>query len=232
VQIQENPANIVSMSLQGARPSRETAADTHETALQTDSSNPAPQVRGNNPSGTAGSNLSPQIVEYLIQLSQPEAGTEPMSSVPLQNADRRHLQRIAQDPDYAATQAKTMASYGELSVIGKDPFPRNGAPDSEWQAFWQAQDLRVEQVNRVNQDRRELYQRLVDQDLPPAQIYAALLKFNASQPDSHDALVGMSETTGSSYSDWNGARLAYLQEAMTQTVDIRSPGDGPEGNRP
>ena len=79
------------------------------------------------------------------------------------------------------------------------------------------------QVNQVTQERRELYERLGGQDTPPAEIYAELLKFNANQPPSYDAIVGTSQANGGvTYSDWHGERLAYLQQAMTRTTETHS----------
>ena len=148
--------------------------------------------------------------------------TETASDTSLRNWEQRHLERIANDPDYAAKQAEMLGMHGELIFLGKDPFPENGAPASEWQAFWTAHNARQEQVNQVKQERQQLYQGLVDQGTPPAEIYAELLKFNANQPHSYDAVVGTSDATGGvTYADWHGERFAYLQQAMTQTAETR-----------
>lgn len=165
--------------------------------------------------GMTASNLSPRLVEQLMQISQLAAQTGSASDASLPNGEQRHLERIANDPEYAAEQAEKLGMHGELMFVGKDPFPSNGAPASEWQAFWQAHNSRMEQVNHVNHERQELYQHLVSQGTPAAEIYAELLKFNANQPHSYDAAIGTSEASGVTYSDWDGARLAYLQQTMT-----------------
>ena len=196
------------------------AAQASPMAAQDAASHPASaaaavKASDNTITGTTASNLSPRLLEQLMQISQQAAQTESASDASLPNGEQRHLERIANDPDYAAEQAEILGMHGELMFVGKDPFPRNGAPASEWQAFWQAHNSRMEQVNQVNHERQELYQRLAGQGTPPAEIYAELLKFNANQPHSYDVAIGTSEASGVTYADWNGARLAYLQQAMT-----------------
>ena len=212
MQIQDTQAYMPLLNLRQAQASTIAA---QEAASQTADATPIIKATDNTITGTTGSNLAPQIVEQLIQVSQQTAQTETASDTSLRNSEQRHLERIANDPDYAAEQAEMLGMHGELMFVGKDPFPRNGAPASEWQAFWQAHNSRMEQVNQVNHERQELYQRLVGQGTPPAEIYAELLKFNANQPHSYDAVIGTSEASGVTYSDWNGERLAYLQQAMT-----------------
>lgn len=219
MQIQDTQAYMPLLNLRQAQASTMAA---QEATSQTADATPIIKATDNTITGTIGSNLSPQIVEQLIQVSQQTAQTEIASDTSLRNSEQRHLERIANDPDYAAEQAEMLGMHGELMFVGRDPFPRNGAPASEWQAFWQAHNSRMEQVNQVNHERQELYQRLVGQGTPPAEIYAELLKFNANQPHSYDAVIGTSEASGVSYSDWNGERLAYLKQAMTQTVATRS----------
>ena len=219
MQIQDTQAYMPLLNLRQAQASTMAA---QEATSQTADATRIIKAIDNTITGTTGSNLSPQIVEQLIQVSQQTAQTETASHTSLRNPEQRHLERIANDPDYAAEQAEMLGMHGELMFVGKDPFPSNGAPASEWQAFWQAHNSRMEQVNQVNHERQELYQRLVGQGTPPAEIYAELLKFNANQPHSYDAAIGTSEASGVTYSDWNGERLAYLQQAMTQTVATRS----------
>ena len=219
MQIQDTQAYMPLLNLRQAQASTMAA---QEATSQTAGATPTVKATDNTITGTTGSNLSPQIVEQLIQVSQQTAQTETASDTSLRNSEQRHLERIANDPDYAAEQAEMLGMHGELMFVGKDPFPSNGAPASEWQAFWQAHNSRMEQINQVNHERQELYQRLVGQGTPPAEIYAELLKFNANQPHSYDAAIGTSEASGVTYSDWNGERLTYLQQAMIQTVATRS----------
>ena len=212
MQIQDTQVYMPLLNLRQAQASTIAA---QEAASQTADATPIIKATDNTITGTTGSNLSPQVVEQLMQISQQAAQTETASDASLPNGEQRHLERIANDPDYAAEQAEMLGMHGELMFVGEDPFPRNGAPASEWQAFWQAHNSRMEQVNQVNHERQELYQRLAGQGTPPAEIYAELLKFNANQPHSYDAVIGTSEASGVTYADWNGARLAYLQQAMT-----------------
>ena len=222
MQIQDTQVYMSLLNLRQAHVARVSPMTAQETISQTIGTATTVKATNSTITGTTASNLSPQVVEQLMQISQQAAQTETASNASLPNGEQRHLERIANDPDYAAEQAEMLGMHGELMFVGKDPFPSNGAPASEWQAFWQAHNSRMEQVNQVNHERQELYQRLVGQGTPPAEIYAELLKFNANQPHSYDAAIGTSEASGVTYSDWNGERLAYLQQAMTRTAETHS----------
>ena len=222
MQIQDTQSYMSLLNLRQAYADQASPKAAQETASQTVGAAATVKVANDTITGTTASTLSPRVVGQLMQVAQQAAQTETASDTPLPNSEQRHLERIANDPDYAAEQAEMLGMHGELMFVGKDPFPRNGAPASEWQAFWQAHNSRMEQVNQVNHERQELYQRLAGQGTPPAEIYAELLKFNANQPYSYDAVIGTSEASGVSYSDWHGERRAYLQQAMTRTAETHS----------
>ena len=218
MQVHDTQVYTSLLNLRQAHAAQASPMAAEDAASQPASAAAAVKASDNTITGTTASNLSPRVVGQLMQISQQAAQTESASDASLPNGEQRHLERIANDPDYAAEQAEMLGMHGELMFVGKDPFPRNGAPNSEWQAFWQAHNSRMEQVNQVNQvnhERQELYQRLAGQGIPQAEIYAELLKFNANQPHSYDAVIGTSEASGVTYADWNGARLAYLEQAMT-----------------
>ena len=215
MQVHDTQVYTSLLNLRQAHAAQASPMAAEDAASQPASAAAAVKASDNTITGTTASNLSPRVVEQLMQVSQQAAQTGTASDTSLRNWEQRHLERIANDPDYAAEQAEMLGMHGELMFVGEDPFPRNGAPNSEWQAFWQAHNSRMEQMNQVSHERQELYQRLAGQGIPPAEIYAELLKFNANQPHSYDAVIGTSEASGVTYSDWNGARLAYLEQAMT-----------------
>ena len=223
MQIQDTQSYMSLLNLRQAYAAQASPKAAQETATQTVGAAATVKAANDTITGATASTLSPQVVEQLMQAAQQAAQTGTASDTPLPNSEQRHLERIANDPDYAAEQAEMLGMHGELMFVGKDPFPRNGAPASEWQAFWQAHNSRMEQVNQVNHERQELYQRLAGQGTPPAEIYAQLLEFNANQPPSYDTIAGTSQANGGvTYSDWHGERLAYLQQAMTQTAETHS----------
>ena len=223
MQIQDTQSYMSLLNLRQAYADQASPKAAQETAPQTVGAAATVKAANDTITGTTASTLSPRVVEQLMQVAQQAAQTETAPDTPLRNWEQRHLERIANDPDYAAEQAEMLGMHGELLLIDADSFPQNGAPASEWAAFFQATEARMAQVNQVTQERRELYQRLVGQGTPPAEIYAQLLEFNANQPPSYDAMVGTSQTNGGvSYSEWHGERRAYLQQAMTRTAETHS----------
>lgn len=151
-----------------------------------------------------------------MRTQQQATVSETPSHASVSDVWQRYLDRIANDPDYAADQAKKFVQGPELALLGHNPFPKNGAPNSEWQAFWKAHNARAERVAQVHQERRGLYEDLASKGTPPAEIYAELLNFNVSQPESYDAVMSFSEHLGVSYSDSNRAMFDYLQQAIAK----------------
>lgn len=223
MQIRDTQVYTSLLTLRQARAAQARPMAAQETANQTAGAAATVKAAENTVTGTTESNLSPRVVGQLMRVSQQAAQTESASDTSLRSWEQRHLERIAKDPGYAAEQAETLGMHGELFLIDEASFPKNGAPASAWDAFFKATDARMEQVNQVKQERRELYERLVGQGTPPAEIYAELLQFNADQPPGYDAVVGTSASNGGvTYSDWHGEKLAYLQQAMTQTAGTHS----------
>ena len=223
MQVQDTRAYMSLLNLRQAHAAPASTMAAQEATARTATAAPTVKAADNTINGTTGSNLSPRVVEQLMRISQQAAQTETASDTSLRSWEQRHLTRIATDPDYAAEQAQLLGMHGELFLIDEDSFPKNGAPASEWDAFFKATDARMEQVDQVKQERRELYERLLGQGAPAAEIYAELLKFNANQPHGYDAVIGMSEATGGvTYADWHGETHAYLRQALTRTAETHS----------
>lgn len=180
------------------------------------------QTNDNAVTGVIGSNLSKEMTAQLLSESQETSASNSNTEGydgPLSIGERHHLEDIANDPGYAASQAKLFGTGGELVWAGKVlPGVNNGFSDAERHAFLAKQSSKMANEKQVSGERSAYYENLLKQGLPPAEIYAKLLEFNANLPDSHDATLGWSESGMSmSYSDYNKARLDYLQQIMPQT---------------
>ena len=163
--------------------------------------------------GVTGSNLSKEVVGQLIAEAQEigvsNANTEEYDG-PLSIGERHHLEDIANDPVYAASQAKLFGTSGEMYFVKEIP--------TNSRAVAAARSQR-EGIEAVQQQRTAYYENLTAQDLPPAEIYFNLLEFNANLPKSHDDTMEWSASRragGPSYSDYNQARSDYLQNLISQ----------------
>ena len=90
--------------------------------------------------------------------------------------------------------------------------PKNGDPPSVWEAFGESLNAKMQLATRAHQQAQALYQDEAAKGVPPAQIYADLLKQQLSQSDNTLATQGSSARD---VRDTLQARLIYLQQAMT-----------------
>jgi len=137
----------------------------------------------------------------------------------LSEPERHGLESIANDPVYAASQAKLIGTSGEMYFIKELPTVNNGYSDAQRTAFLAKNKVQVAAIEAVQQQRTAYYENLTAQDLPPAEIYFKLLEFNANLPKSHDDTMEWSASRragGPSYSDYNQARSDYLQNLISQ----------------
>jgi len=180
-----------------------------------------PQTNANAVTGTTGSNLSKEVIEQLMAEAQ-ETGVSNTDTEtydgPLSIGERHHLEDIVNNPDYGASQAKLVGISGELVGVGKVlPTVNNGFSDAQRAAFLAKSKTQVAGMEQAQQQRSAFYSSLIAQDLPPAEIFAKLLEFNANLPSSHDDTLGWSRSGRSlSYSDYNQTRLDYLQNLISQ----------------
>ncbi len=167
--------------------------------------------------GTTGSNLSKEVMAQLIAVTQETADTKAYDG-PLSTAERHHLEDIANDPGYAASQAKGFGTSHELVWAGWElPTVNNGYTAAEGMAFHVKEMANMASMKQVKEERTAYYENLKGQGLPPAEAYAKLLEFNANLPQSHDAALRWSESgRAMSYSDYNNARLEYLQNLISE----------------
>lgn len=164
--------------------------------------------------------LSPETVQYMIN-QQIKAGETPSTPEELQQRHaelrREHFDRIATDPDYAAKEAKLLASSHDGLLIPNDVFDayvREGRTD----ALGYALNDPNNPVLQVHKQRMALYDQKVAEGVPPAQIFKELLEFNLDLPDSYTD--GELDLTGSYppgyYKSQQQGDLDLLNEALSK----------------
>lgn len=104
---------------------------------------------------------------------------------------QHYMHDIANDPDFAAQQANLCANSQAFVCFSMKDLPKNGDPASVWVAFGQKVGAEMQVANDVQQQVKSLYQRETAQGIPPAQVYADMLKLKSSQPQSYLATQSM-----------------------------------------
>jgi hypothetical protein len=222
--IEANKTYTMLMSARGAQAAPSGTEDNDETThkASTAATGKAEEPANNAVSGTTGSRLSAEMDRTLI--GQQETGTSNTDTDdydgPLSLAVRHGLEDIANNPEYAATQARTIGIFGEFVWVGKVlPTENNGFTAAERNAFMARQNRQMAGMEQMQGKRTAYYENLAEQGLPPAEIFAKMLEFNANLPESYDDTLGWSKSgraNGMSYSDFQKAQLDYLQNLLDQ----------------
>jgi len=184
----------------------------------------ADQSTSNAITGTTGSRLSAKTTAELIQNTQQVSTAASESTLPI--GTQHHLDDIANNPAYATEQANLRVTSGDLIFLGQNPFPKNGAPASEWMAAFEKIDARIAQVQDVTQNRKSYYESLVAQDTPPAEISLKLFEFDANLPGSYNDAIGFSDysTAHTTWSEYSQSEHDYLKQAIADANSIKSTG--------
>lgn len=234
MQVQNNPAYTSPLNTREAYASR-TGADaeqktTDATSTRATAASATVQTTDNTITGTTGSRLSKEVMGQLIAAAQ-EANVSSTDTKaydgPLSVGERHTLEDIANNPGFAASQAKLLGRRGEAVFVGKTlPGVNNGFSDADRKAFLIKQAGQMANEKQVHGERTAYYESLMGQGLSPAEIFSKLLEFNANLPESHDATLGWSESGVSlSYSDFQKARFDYLQNLIGQANSSEATGE-------
>ena len=173
-----------------------------------DSFSPSPALQASSP-------VAPEAARYMIDTMQEK--TQPSANnTGLPDAQRNGLEDIANDPAYAARRARELGTLHVLSLTTEDDFPKNGDPSSVWTAFAQKMNVRMAQAEDLRQQRNALYDSLVEKGVPPAEIYAELLDFQANLPDAMVKNQGYATNINVSWEEWNTASSDYLRQAIAK----------------
>lgn len=175
------------------------------------------------------SKLSPEMLAHMIKSQQLMSGTmEHRVNQTQENENegltsdgvlptnvKSGLDNIANDPDYAAKRARELGTFPQLNFIATEDFPKNGDPDSVWDEFHSKMAAKMELTGQITRARSSYYHDMVAQDVPPAEIYAKLLEFNANLPKN----TGNASTLETTYSvgGWDGdpkAQYDYLMKSL------------------
>lgn len=210
-------ARTADIAAYGDQKSTDETSKGHDETAQTDG-----YINTNVLTGTTVSHLSAETIGYVMQATQ--SGEDANAQSPLPKGIQNHLNDIANDPAYATKQAWLLGTGSELLFVGKElPTVNNGYTKEERNNFLAKTDLQMAQIQQVQSERSAYYENLKEQGLSPAKIYAKLLEFNANLPESHDAVVGWSESGRTiSYSEHHNAQLDYLQNLIDQNGDSTS----------
>jgi len=204
---QSYAAQVYSQKTYGARTDGEGEPKTSSAAPSSSAAAQA-QTNANTVTGTTGSRLSAETVGYAIQASQQVEGA---TASELAASVQHGLDDIASDPGYAEKQVNDMVR-GDAYVFAIAP--KNGAPDSEWAAFSAKLSSQLTEAEQVKHQRSTYAESLKAEGLPPADIYAKLLQFNANQSESYAESQGQSDAA-----TWLNAQKSsssYLQNAIVQ----------------
>lgn len=162
--------------------------------------------------GSTGSNLAAETMASLIESVQQEEDVEGGYQLPI--GTQHGLDDIANDPVYAARRAKEMGTYPNILPIKAEDMPKNGDPDSVWVAFAKKMEVRMALTEQVDKERTAYYESMMAEGLPPAEIVARLLEFNASLSERFD--IYKEADANMSWSAFHSASHDYLRQAMGQ----------------
>jgi len=209
-----------------------TAYQTMQPHTDDDQKQPSDATASNAVTGTTGSNLSKEVIDQLIAEAQEtgvsNANTDEYDG-PLSIGERHHLEDIVNNPGYGASEAKMFGTSSELVFAYKTRAELMASITSNSDIS----SARLAGMEKVLGERTAYYESLAGQDLTPAEKYAKLLEFNANLPQSHDATLGWSESGQSmSYSDYNNARLDYLQSLINKNGPQQASKDKPDAALP
>jgi len=166
---------------------------------------------------TGSGGLLGSVAGQVIQAGQ-EVDEDADSSLPI--GLRHYMEDIASDPDYAAEQARAMAYSTPAVFCSITDGPQNGDPAEVWVAWSAKMDDKAKIAESVQGKLREMYETESGQGIPPAQIYADMLKLKTSQSTEYMETQG---ETGLGVRRTLEDMLAALTEAMgrhggTETV--------------
>lgn len=175
--------------------------------------------------GTARNHLSTETTAYLVQ-QQAQSASDTSASGSTNDAEEiadRYFQRIATDPSFAAKQASILGNSQDGLLISNEDFP----------AYLEMTKGKGYTLNDpsnpvliTSKQRKDLYQREVAQGVPPEQIYADILKFNASLPASYtDRLDPLNSYPPGHYTSLQNDQLARLNAAIAQANTSEATGE-------
>lgn len=171
--------------------------------------------------GVKDNGLSKDTLGHLISATQ--ESDAPNADIDTYNAAlpvgvRHHLEQIANDPAYAKEQAKILGTSRELVFVGKElPTQANGYSPEESRIAFAKMKSNMLKMEQVRGDRTAYYEKMKDEGMPPAEIYAKLLEFNANLPKSHDDVLNWSESGQQlAYSDFQQASSDYFNNLFTK----------------
>ncbi|WP_141400638.1 hypothetical protein [Magnetospirillum sp. 15-1] len=194
----------------------------------------------NSVSGSLGDLLSPQTKGQIIQQTQQSddvatsQDNAPSRPPGWSDAVEHGMDDIANDPAIAALRAQQLAKGTdaiEVRAAVNDPSLSPEERAAQAMANLNKNQAIEQQTKAVQQQRMALYDSETAKGTPPAEIFAKLLQFNASQPQSYGDQL-MPHEAGATWASWQTAQLEYLQGAMakagtTQAISQTQPDTTP-----
>lgn len=177
--------------------------------------------------------LSPEMIGRMLKFQQTmdqhfdhrmgeieaEKAADAQAAGSLRISTKHSLDDIANDPAFAAKRARELGTFPQLTLIAEEDFPKNGDPASVWEAFRAKSVAQMEQNGQVTRDRSNYYHKMIAEGLPPAEIYAKLLEFNANLSQSYSDTVSPQKSYASGgYKANNQAQYDYLMKALGKPV--------------
>ncbi len=154
----------------------------------TPKTDPAETAKAPPVTGVSRSTLSKEILDQAIRTQETVAPETDKYEGILDDIDRRYLERIANDPKAAAERAEFFGTapraifipFSEIGINSLDDLNHNPEAQRKFQALL----LRMNRIQQQEIDRKQLfYERRVADNVPPAQIYADILKFYADNSE-------------------------------------------------
>lgn len=156
------------------------------------------------------------VAGQVIQAGQ-EADEDAESSLPI--GLRHYMEDIACDAKYAEEQARGLAYSTSAVFFNISDAPKNGDPAEVWMAFSAKMDAKTKIADAVQGKLREMYETESAQGIPPAQIYADMLKLKSSQSTEYMETQG---ETGLGVRRTLEDMLAALTKAMGRRGDTET----------
>jgi len=186
MRIENNSVYIPPLSMQTSRPATNANLEQESTSkasgnqktVATDSTNPAAVV------AAPSNNLAKETISHLISATQEtdtsNANSEEYQGI-LSESERRHLEQVANDSGYAKQMSESIGTAQDLVRIHESQMPKNGGDPAYAKAFYERLDGLQLKASEVGDKRTSFYKSQVNQGISPAQIYANLMEFNATQ---------------------------------------------------
>jgi len=241
--IESSQTYALLMSTQGARAASSSVSNDDETTQQQQASTAATTTdkaaeQANNAAATGGmtSKIASETNRALIEQQETSESAHAPEKEDLAKEETKiensHLWEIANNPDYAAEQARLIGNSYDLPFYPTEyfeSFTKAGKPPPGGIVF----NNPAHPSNQVQKQRAELYDSLVEKGLPPTEIIMEIYRFNASLPKSYTGGLDPAKYyPDDHYRTTQESNIVLLKQYMTDAADAASSANVEKNSQP